>query len=131
MTANLSPKDADDRIDSDNEIGLQKTQETDYGTSLTAPANVRNERVQATVPVIIQWKVGNPVCTLLHCELILATESTPMQTALAIGAFSTTLTTLSLSLMGFRGVDITNVFIGNFFFVAGRAVRFNKLQERD
>ncbi|TVY47259.1 Acetate transporter protein patA, partial [Lachnellula cervina] len=40
-------------------------------------------------------------------------------TALAIGAFSTTLTTLSFSLMGWRGLDVTNVFIGNFFFVAG------------
>lgn len=39
-------------------------------------------------------------------------------TALAIGAFATTLTTLSLSLMGFRGVGTNNVFIGNFFFVA-------------
>lgn len=41
------------------------------------------------------------------------------QTALAIGAFSTTLTTLALALMEFRGLTITNVFIGNFFFVAG------------
>lgn len=41
------------------------------------------------------------------------------QTALAIGAFSTTLTTLALSLMEWRGVTITNVYIGNFFFVAG------------
>ncbi|KAF2087066.1 hypothetical protein K490DRAFT_42624, partial [Saccharata proteae CBS 121410] len=40
-------------------------------------------------------------------------------TALAIGAFATTLTTLSCSLMEFRGVTTTNVFIGNFFFVAG------------
>jgi len=40
-------------------------------------------------------------------------------TALAIGAFSTTLATLSLSLMEWRGVTVENVFIGNFFFVAG------------
>ncbi|CZR65660.1 related to Y.lipolytica GPR1 protein and Fun34p [Phialocephala subalpina] len=40
-------------------------------------------------------------------------------TALAIGAFATTLTTLSLSLMGWRGVTVDNVFVGNFFFVAG------------
>ncbi|KAL8639493.1 MAG: hypothetical protein Q9228_003482 [Teloschistes exilis] len=40
-------------------------------------------------------------------------------TALAIGAFSTTLTTLALSLMEWRGVTTTNVYIGNFFFVAG------------
>lgn len=41
------------------------------------------------------------------------------QTGLAIGAFATTLTTLSLSLMQVRGVTTTNVYIGNFFFVAG------------
>ncbi|KPI40764.1 Ammonia transport outward protein 2 [Cyphellophora attinorum] len=40
-------------------------------------------------------------------------------TALAIGAFATTLTTLSMSLMEWRGVTTTNVYIGNFFFVAG------------
>ncbi|KAF2714589.1 hypothetical protein K504DRAFT_420530 [Pleomassaria siparia CBS 279.74] len=38
--------------------------------------------------------------------------------ALAIGVFGTTLTTLSLSLMEWRGVVIPNVFIGNFFFAA-------------
>lgn len=40
-------------------------------------------------------------------------------TALAIGAFATTLTTLSCSLMEWRGVTTTNVYIGNFFFIAG------------
>ncbi|RDW63480.1 hypothetical protein BP6252_11025 [Coleophoma cylindrospora] len=40
-------------------------------------------------------------------------------TALGIGAFSVTLTTLSLSLMGWRNVTVDNVFIGNFLFVAG------------
>ncbi len=40
-------------------------------------------------------------------------------TALAIGAFATTLTTLSLALMGFRGVSVTNAFVGDFFGVAG------------
>lgn len=45
------------------------------------------------------------------------------KTALAIGAFATTLTTLSLSLMEWRGVTTTNVYIGNFFFVAGRGFR--------
>ncbi|KAF2496990.1 hypothetical protein BU16DRAFT_458943, partial [Lophium mytilinum] len=39
-------------------------------------------------------------------------------TALAIGAFATTLTTLPLSLMEWRGVVITNVYVANFFFVA-------------
>lgn len=40
------------------------------------------------------------------------------QTALPIGAFATTLTTLSLSLMEWRGVTIVNVYVANFFFVA-------------
>lgn len=35
-----------------------------------------------------------------------------------MGAFGTTLTTLSLGLMEWRGVTIYNVFIGNFFFIA-------------
>ncbi|KAK9424273.1 putative GPR1/FUN34/yaaH family-domain-containing protein [Seiridium unicorne] len=39
-------------------------------------------------------------------------------TALPIGVFATTLTTLSLSLMEWRGVTTTNVFIANFFFAA-------------
>ncbi|KAJ6784809.1 hypothetical protein PWT90_10774 [Aphanocladium album] len=38
--------------------------------------------------------------------------------AFPIGAFATTLTTLSLSLMEWRGVTITNVYVANFFFVA-------------
>ncbi|KAJ6083829.1 hypothetical protein N7467_007964 [Penicillium canescens] len=38
--------------------------------------------------------------------------------ALALGAFGTTLTTLSLSLMEWRGVTTANVFIANFFFIA-------------
>lgn len=42
-----------------------------------------------------------------------------LQSALAIGAFATTLTTLSLSLMEWRGVTTANAFVANFFFVAG------------
>ncbi|EME38788.1 hypothetical protein DOTSEDRAFT_180689 [Dothistroma septosporum NZE10] len=52
------------------------------------------------VPITIKSQLGSP-------------------TALAIGAFATTLTTLSLALMGFRGVGVTNAFIGDFFGVAG------------
>jgi succinate-acetate transporter protein len=40
------------------------------------------------------------------------------QSALALGAFGTTLTTLSLSLMEWRGVTTTNAFVANFFFIA-------------
>ncbi|EFQ34233.1 uncharacterized protein GLRG_09377 [Colletotrichum graminicola M1.001] len=39
-------------------------------------------------------------------------------TSLPVGAFSTTLTTLSLSLMEWRGVTTTNVYIANYFFLA-------------
>ena len=52
------------------------------------------------VPITLKAQLGSP-------------------TALAIGAFATTLTTLSLALMGFRGVGVTNAFIGDFFGVAG------------
>ncbi|KAJ5180741.1 hypothetical protein N7492_003951 [Penicillium capsulatum] len=38
--------------------------------------------------------------------------------ALALGAFGTTLTTLSLSLMEWRGVTVDNVFVANFFFLS-------------
>ena len=62
--------------------------------------NDGKEIVSVPVPMTIKSQLGNP-------------------TALAIGAFATTLTTLSLSLMNWRGISITNVIIGNFFFVAG------------
>lgn len=52
------------------------------------------------VPITLKAQLGSP-------------------TALAIGGFATTLTTLSLALMGFRGVSVTNAFIGDFFGVAG------------
>ena len=61
--------------------------------------NDGKEIVSVPVPMTIKSQLGNP-------------------TALAIGALSTTVTTLSLSLMNWRGMSITNVFIGNFFFVA-------------
>ena len=69
------------------------------------------------VPVTLKAQLGSPVRTLtaVHDRSI----NNCAQTALAIGAFSTTLTTLALALMEFRGLTITNVFIGDFFFVAG------------
>jgi succinate-acetate transporter protein len=45
-------------------------------------------------------------------------SNAPRKTALPIGVFATTLTTLSLSLMEWRGVTTDNVFIANFFFAA-------------
>ena len=56
---------------------------------------------------------------------------TTWQTEFGIGAFATTLTTLSLSLMGWRGVAVTNVFIGNFFFIAGLAPKQNSSAETE
>ncbi|KAJ4411022.1 hypothetical protein N0V91_001395 [Didymella pomorum] len=47
-----------------------------------------------------------------------APKSIGSGTALAIGVFATTLTTLSLSLMEWRGVTTNNVFVANFFFSA-------------
>ncbi|KAF3041426.1 hypothetical protein E8E11_005209 [Didymella keratinophila] len=47
-----------------------------------------------------------------------APKSIDSGTALAIGVFATTLTTLSLSLMEWRGVTTNNVFVANFFFAA-------------
>ncbi|KAF5990570.1 hypothetical protein FBULB1_48 [Fusarium bulbicola] len=38
---------------------------------------------------------------------------------LAMGTFATTLLTLSLSMMGFRGVETQTIFIGNLCFAAG------------
>jgi succinate-acetate transporter protein len=46
------------------------------------------------------------------------TLHTYIQSALALGAFGTTLTTLSLSLMEWRNVTTDNVFVANFFFIA-------------
>lgn len=41
------------------------------------------------------------------------------QTAFALGAFATTITTLSCALVEWRGLTMANAFIGNFFFIAG------------
>jgi uncharacterized protein len=65
-------------------------------TGSVSPANIQ----YIPVPITLKAQLGSP-------------------TALAIGAFATTLTTLSLALMGFRGVSVTNAFIGDFFGVAG------------
>ncbi|RDW77728.1 hypothetical protein BP6252_05781 [Coleophoma cylindrospora] len=73
------------------------TNETTFGNRSSSPAG--HPKVHF-VPSTLKSTLGSP-------------------TALAIGAFSTTLTTLSLSLMEWRGVTTTNVYIGNFFFVAG------------
>ncbi|KAJ5464707.1 uncharacterized protein N7458_000393, partial [Penicillium daleae] len=66
--------------------------------------------------------VGNPVDverqgTPIQRETK-ASKSLGAGSALALGGFGTTLTTLSLSLMEWRGVTTNNVFVANFFFIA-------------
>ncbi|KAJ5987285.1 hypothetical protein N7451_011650 [Penicillium sp. IBT 35674x] len=67
-----------------------------------------------------QSHLANPVSTkpplllLFHGKYIDLTKS-----PLGFGAFATTLMTLSLSMMGFRGVSNQTVFIGNLCFLAG------------
>ncbi|KAI9700151.1 MAG: hypothetical protein M1820_006933 [Bogoriella megaspora] len=70
-----------------------------HSISTVGPNGVRGSEL-IPVPITTKAQIGNP-------------------TALAIGAFATTLTTLSFALMEWRGLTITNVFIGDFFFVAG------------
>lgn len=65
-------------------------------SSPTVSANVQ----YVPVPITLKAQLGSP-------------------TALAIGAFATTLTTLSFALMEIRGLQVTNAFIGDFFGVAG------------
>lgn len=80
------------------------------------PTNSGHEIISVPVPITLKSQLGNPVTFILSRFADLSNRE---QTALAIGAFATTLTTLSLSLMGWRNLSANNVFIGNFFFVAG------------
>lgn len=68
------------------------------------------------LPIIKKKSLGAGVCQFPHFER--RAELTCSQSILPIGAFATTLTTLSLSLMEWRGVTVTNVYIANFFFIA-------------
>ncbi|KAF2158550.1 hypothetical protein M409DRAFT_61562 [Zasmidium cellare ATCC 36951] len=74
--------------------------EKQSATSSLANSTMATQPLYIPVPVTIKAQLGSP-------------------TALATGAFSTTLTTLSFALMGWRGVSVTNAFIGDFFGVAG------------
>ena len=80
-------------------------------------------RTYVPVPITTKAQIGSPVGKPVLCARCFSRTCTKLhitpQTALAIGAFATTLTTLSMALMEWRGLTITNVFIGNFFFVAG------------
>ena len=72
-------------------------------------------------------RFANPVCThpqICHIYVNLqyiCTRCTDcvFKSPLGFGCFATTLMTLSLSLMGFRGVSNQPVFIGNLCFLAG------------
>ena len=66
----------------------------------TSPGNLQ----YIPVPITLKAQMGSP-------------------TALAIGAFATTLTTLSLALMEFRGLTVTNAFIGDFFVSGHESLR--------
>lgn len=70
-----------------------------------------------TLPVVKQKSLGAGVCIRFFISLHIHANK-QSQTSLAIGAFATTLTTLSLSLMEWRGVTTTNVYIANFFFLS-------------
>jgi len=65
-----------------------------------SPNGAHQQPAYVPVPITLKAQLGVP-------------------TALAIGAFATTLTTLSFALMGWRGVSTTNAFVGDFFGVAG------------
>lgn len=77
----------------------------------------RSQQGEATIRVARSLPASG-VCLHLRLSRVLRMAN-PSQSALAIGAFATTLTTLSLSLMEWRGVTTANAFIANFFFVAG------------
>src|ERR1700712_1839969 len=65
-----------------------------------SPSTSLGQPYYITVPITLKAQLGSP-------------------TALAIGAFSTTLTTLSFAPLGWRGGTVANAFIGDFFAVAG------------
>lgn len=68
------------------------------------------------LPIVKNKSLGAGVCQVSPSGR--RAELTSSQSILPIGAFATTLTTLSLSLMEWRGVTTTNVYIANFFFIA-------------
>ncbi|KAJ5851882.1 uncharacterized protein N7529_011267 [Penicillium soppii] len=79
-------------------------------TTNTQDSTNGDEKVDNLVDVEQQQKTGT---LLVETPKTLGAGS-----ALALGAFGTTLTTLSLSLMEWRGVTTENVFVANFFFIA-------------
>ncbi|KAI9659546.1 MAG: hypothetical protein M1821_001805 [Bathelium mastoideum] len=97
-------EDLEQRIDHfvhpDNDPEKREHDNLQHVHSNSSPGTSPNGTDFVPVPRTIKSQIGNP-------------------TALAIGAFATTITTLSLSLMEWRGVTVANAFIGNFFFLAG------------
>lgn len=62
--------------------------------------------------------VGQP-CTILPYARWRTGLTIGWQTAFALGAFATTITTLACALVEWRGLSTANAFVGNFFFIAG------------
>lgn len=78
-----------------------------------------NPQAPKTLGAGVSFSAPAPHATYTYIHTYRHIDTNPhTQTALAIGVFGTTLTTLSLSLMEWRGVTITNVYVANFFFAA-------------
>ncbi|KAM0277007.1 hypothetical protein ACHAQH_006190 [Verticillium albo-atrum] len=105
---------------SENSISPSKDKQglVDHGFEQSFQPPIREKSLPKSLPAaavsdpsLLDEVFGTNFVDAIDADLVL-------QTGLPIGAFATTLTTLSLSLMEWRGVTITNVYVGNFFFVA-------------
>lgn len=82
-----------------------------------------NESIQITSETYsrpLEERIGNPVWIGMSGakRRRQLTRFCLLQAPLAMGGFATTLLTVSLSMMGFRGVSLQTVFVGNLCFVA-------------
>lgn len=103
--AHNTRRDHSNRVEQLEDLRNVRTHQDFYeklaaGRSASGELSPENHVQYIPVPITIKAQLGSP-------------------TALAIGAFATTLTTLSFALMGWRGIAVTNAFIGDFFAVAG------------
>jgi len=96
--------------------GMARTRTLNRETSQQGMPHLAPTRTQATMQTA-QTAHTYREPPLIVSQPISTTLGSP--TALAIGAFATSLTTLSFALMGWRGVTVSNAFIGDFFFIAG------------
>ncbi|RMZ86540.1 hypothetical protein DV736_g6236, partial [Chaetothyriales sp. CBS 134916] len=100
----MANKETNRTVELEDFTSSQDEQTIKQHVATAKPSQERNRPFGEDTPIYLSSSVGSGIGT---------------PTALAIGAFATTLTTLSFSLMEWRGVTTTNVYIGNFFFVAG------------